>query len=63
MEDKNDKKKIWYSPKYGHVFPGKYLIFGVIGIVGIFYFDNILVRIILGIYIFGCLLGLIFGDR
>jgi hypothetical protein len=19
MEDKNDKKKIWYSPKYGHV--------------------------------------------
>jgi len=63
MEDRNNKKKIWYSSKYGYVFPFKYLIFGAIGIIGMFYFDNTLVRILLGIYIFGCLLGLIFGDR
>ena len=62
MEEKK-KKKIWYSPKYGHVFPGKYLIFGAISIAGIFYFENSLMRIILGIYLFGCVLGLIYGDK
>jgi|GEM_PF-6734512 hypothetical protein len=63
MEDNKKNKKIWYSPKYGHVFPGKYLIFGTFGLAGFIYFENILVRIILGIYLFGCILGLIFGDK
>jgi hypothetical protein len=56
-------KKIWYSEKYGWVFPGKYIIFAAFGVAGFFYFENILIKIILGIYIFGCLIGLIFGDR
>ena len=45
-ENYNLKKKIWYSPKYGHVFPGKYLLFGTISIAGLFYFENSLIRII-----------------
>jgi hypothetical protein len=56
-------KKIWYSEKYGWVFPGKYLILAVFGIAGFFYFENILIKIILGLYLFGCLLGIIRGDR
>ena len=37
MEEKKNKK-VWYSPKYGHVFHGKYLIFGAISVAGLFYF-------------------------
>jgi hypothetical protein len=56
-------KKIWYSEEYGWVFPGKYWIFGALGVGGLLYFENSFIRIILGIWVFGCIIGLIFGDR
>ena len=56
-------KKIWYSEEYGWVFPGKYWIFGALGITGFFYFESSIIKIILGIWVFGCIIGLIFGDR
>ena len=56
-------KKIWYSEKYGWVFPGKYWIFGALGIAGFFHFESNIIKIILGIWVFGCIIGLISGDR
>jgi len=56
-------KKIWYSEEYGWVFHGKYWIFGALGVGGLLYFENSFIRIILGIWVFGCIIGLIFGDR
>ena len=56
-------KKIWYSEKYGWVFPGKYWVFGALGIAGFFYFESNIIKIILGIWVFGCIIGLISGDR
>mgnify|MGYP001496652573 CR=1 FL=1 len=37
-------KKIWYSEKYGWVFPGKYWIFGALGIAGFFYFESNIIK-------------------
>lgn len=51
-----------YSEKYGHMFKGKYLLLGAIGVVGLIFTSGIL-QIIFGIYTFGCVLGLIFGDK
>ena len=56
-------KKIWYSEKYGWGFPGKDWIFSALGIAGFFYFESNIIKIILGIWVFGCIIGLISGDR
>jgi hypothetical protein len=56
-------KKIFYTDEYGWHFPGKYLLLGALGIVGLFYFENTLIKIILGVYIFGCIIGFYYGDK
>tara|TARA_Y100001960_G_C14301380_1_gene646309 strand:- start:464 stop:616 length:153 start_codon:yes stop_codon:yes gene_type:complete len=48
--------------KYGYTFKGKYWILGAIGVVGLIFTSGIL-QVIFGIYTFGCVLGLIFGDK
>ena len=47
---------------YGYSFIGKYWILGAIGVAGLIFTSGVL-QIIFGIYTFGCVLGLIFGDR
>lgn len=56
--------KIRYSEKYGWVFPGKYWLFGAIGIAGLFFSmdKHPVLAAICGFWIFGCIIGLIFGD-
>ncbi|SVC11958.1 uncharacterized protein METZ01_LOCUS264812 [marine metagenome] len=48
--------------QYGYSFKGKYWILGAIGVAGLIFTSGVL-QIIFGIYTFGCVLGLIFGDR
>ena len=48
--------------QYGYSFKGKYWILGAIGVGGLIFTSGVL-QIIFGIYTFGCVLGLIFGDR
>tara|TARA_Y100000294_G_C8346200_1_gene252808 strand:+ start:89 stop:268 length:180 start_codon:yes stop_codon:yes gene_type:complete len=58
-------KNVRYSEKYGWVFPGKYWLLGAIGVAGLFLSgDNhpVLTGVFI-FWIFGCILGLIFGDR
>ena len=51
-----------FSNEYGFIFKGKYWILGTIGVAGLI-FTSGWIQIIFGIYTFGCVLGLIFGDR
>ena len=57
--------KITYSSKYGYNFKGKYWLLGAIGIAGLFFSgDNYPVLAGISIFwTFGCILGLIFGDK
>ncbi len=56
-------KKIFYTDEYGWHFPGKYLLFGLLGIIGFIYFENTIIKIILGIWILGCVIGFYYGDK
>lgn len=55
-------KKIWYSEKYGWVFPGKYLVLGLLGIIGLAFVENQFLFFILVIYLIGCIIGFFKGD-
>ena len=56
-------KKIFYTDEYGLHFPDKYLLFGLLGIIGFIYFENTIIKIILGIWILGCVIGFYYGDK
>jgi len=55
--------KFFYTDEYGWHFPGKYLLLGFLGIIGFFYFENIILKIILGVYVLGSVIGLYYGDK
>ena len=60
---KPKKEKVFYSDQYGWSFSGKYILLAVPAIVGLNYFDNSFIRIIIGIYLVGCIIGFIKGDK
>ena len=62
MKDKKSKK-VFYSEKYGWSFPGKYILLAIPAIIGLMYFENTLINIILFLYLFGCIIGFFKGDK
>ena len=60
---KKDKNKVFYSDQYGWSFPGKYILLAIPAIVGLNYFENIFINLILIIWLFGCVIGFFKGDR
>ena len=48
--------------QYGYSFKGKYWILLAIGVIGLIFTSGI-IQVIFGVYTFGCVLGLIFGDK
>jgi len=48
--------------QYGYSFKGKYLILGVVGILGLIFTQGLL-QIIFGVFTVGCIIGAIKGDK
>ena len=67
LKNKNDEKKsstkdLEYNNKYGFIFNGKYWILASIGVVGLILTSG-WIQIAFGIYIIGCVIGLVRGDK
>ena len=59
----SENKKVYYSDQYGWSFPFKYILLAIPALIGLMYFENSLIIVVLMFYLFGCVIGFIKGDR